>query len=384
VKLFPVCFQLGNEATSTVPERETTPAPILIDPEAAQQIMLKEALPLTSVMSSSQQFEGDILGIDTEIDPSNLKELAKNFVKDESKRWPGGVVAFQLSTFFRPLDRSNIRAAMDVIQAKTCVKFRPKTDETDYVYIAPGFGCSSFVGKQGNQQVSVLQVAGCMKPGIIQHDLMHSLGFYHEQSRTDRDTYVDINWENIAYDNKKQFQSYSDAEVTDFGEPYDFGSVMHYGMNDFAVNPDQYTIRPKAEFASFTIGQRDGISEIDVKKINLAYCTSANGACPSTAGWMGTNEKCYFFSFLAGQQPTTFVQARKFCRNQNSRIGSTTPTAEGLSFLLSTISSSSEALSSGGVWLNNCEVLSAQTSDINEDQDCDTPLHFVCEKVISH
>ena len=42
-----------------------------------------------------------------------------------------------------------------------------------------------------------LSTIGCMFNGIIMHELLHTLGFFHEQSRSDRDSYIVVNTDNI-------------------------------------------------------------------------------------------------------------------------------------------------------------------------------------------
>ena len=57
------------------------------------------------------------------------------------------------------------------------------------------------------------------------------------------------------------------------GEPYDYGSVMHYGFNFFSIDPRKPTMI-KLMPGGKQMGQRDGFSRLDLRKINKFYnCT---------------------------------------------------------------------------------------------------------------
>ncbi|CAG7825374.1 unnamed protein product, partial [Allacma fusca] len=124
------------------------------------------------------------------------------------------------------------------IETKTsgCVLFQywySDLDVRDYVYINwEKKGCSSFVGKIGGKQLLNLEAPHCFSNrNIIVHELLHVLGFHHEQSRWDRDEYVGINWWNIEDGRDYNFDKYY---TVDYGVPYDYNSIMHYKANAFA------------------------------------------------------------------------------------------------------------------------------------------------------
>lgn len=92
-------------------------------------------------------------------------------------------------------------------------------------------------------QVLNLNSPGCVHHGVVLHELMHAIGFYHQQSASDRDDFVQIKWENIANGREHNFNKYNSSIVTDFGIPYDYNSVMHYSGKAFSKNGD-VTIEP--------------------------------------------------------------------------------------------------------------------------------------------
>jgi hypothetical protein len=123
------------------------------------------------------------------------------------------------------------------------------------------------------------------------------LGFVHEQSRPDRDEFVLINWNNIEprkqmskgnkfhlifrLENHFNFNMYSGTDLDTLGTPYDYGSVMHYEWNAFAIDSRIATIIP-VKNASAAIGQRLGLSPIDIREIQRYYECSATTSTVTT------------------------------------------------------------------------------------------------------
>uniref|UniRef100_A0A803K2K6 Metalloendopeptidase n=1 Tax=Xenopus tropicalis TaxID=8364 RepID=A0A803K2K6_XENTR len=170
-------------------------------------------------------------------------------------------------------ERDIIRAAMDEVTVLTCIQFVTYNNESDYLRIRPYDGCWSYIGRVGGAQDVSLMKTGCLHHGVIQHELLHSLGFQHEQCRSDRDNYININWDNISHDKERNFLK---MNTQNLGSPYDYLSVMHYGKFAFATNSGKPTLEPKGN-PSAMIGQRVGLSSLDVEKINRLYQCSVCG-----------------------------------------------------------------------------------------------------------
>ncbi|XP_069083227.1 embryonic protein UVS.2-like isoform X1 [Pleurodeles waltl] len=178
------------------------------------------------------------------------------------------LVPYVLDSVYDSFQRSVFSSAMQEMETMTCINFEPRSSEKEYLHIISTEGCYTSIGRSGGVLTVGLDTNGCIFQGLIQHELMHSLGFYHEHSRTDRDTYIDIIWKYIDIGDRPNFAIQKNGNTLDL--PYDYNSVMHYGRTALSNTPGQATIIPKPD-PTVIIGQKYGLSSLDVAKINKLY-----------------------------------------------------------------------------------------------------------------
>nr|XP_005903416.1 PREDICTED: meprin A subunit beta [Bos mutus] len=210
-------------------------------------------------------FEGDII----------LDEIQeRNAIIGERYRWPH-TIPYVLDDSLEMNARGVILKAFERYRLKSCIDFKPWSGEPNYISVFKGNGCWSSVGKQltGIQELSIGE--GCDKIATVQHEFLHALGFWHEQSRSDRNDYVSIIWNRIISGKERNFDFYDDQVIDSMNVPYDYSSVMHYGKTAFGNGSEPTIITRVPDFMD-VIGQRMDFSDSDVLKLNQLYnCSSS-------------------------------------------------------------------------------------------------------------
>ena len=203
-------------------------------------------------------FEGDIVLESADV-VRNAADSMGIGISGEQYRWPQGIVHFVTEEALR--DR--VKAAIDHWEKRTPIRFVERTNELDYISFERQDGCWSRVGRQGGMQVISLG-GGCgLGPAI--HEIGHALGLWHEQSRSDRDQFIEVLLQNVAPNRRHNFDKHV-QDGDDLGS-YDFDSIMHYSATAFSTN-GQPTIRAKG---GQSFGQRNGLSAGDIAAVKLMY-----------------------------------------------------------------------------------------------------------------
>lgn len=171
-----------------------------ISPYQAQQIMWQ----LFAILFANIQIIISSAGIERDLFENQFifgdeRENGRNAMKSPANKWPNGIVPYHFDGDYIERDKAAVLHAMEVFREKTCIKFIRKRDHhSEYIEFKKSkSGCGTLVGYK-TDPINVFLSEKCLTlTGAIQHEIQHILGLWHEQSRPDRDEFVDILWDNI-------------------------------------------------------------------------------------------------------------------------------------------------------------------------------------------
>ncbi|XP_015743316.1 meprin A subunit alpha [Python bivittatus] len=223
----------------------------------------RQGIPEINAATGKKLFEGDM-----------ILPRDRNALRNTSYRWKLPI-PYRMGASIDLNTKGVILQAFEMFRLKSCIDFKPYEGEQTYLQFEKLDGCWSYVGDLQNGQVVSIG-SRCEYKDTVEHEVLHALGFYHEQSRTDRDDYVKIWWNEIIEGQAYNFDKYDDTFITDLNTPYDYESVMHYGPYSFNKNSSVPSITTKIPEFNNVIGQSQDMSKIDLERLNRMYhCASS-------------------------------------------------------------------------------------------------------------
>jgi astacin len=185
-------------------------------------------------------------------------------VSGQSARWTNSTIPYVIDGDIP--ERARIDGAIAHWNTRTPIRMVARTTEPNYLQFRRRTtgACSSSVGMIGGQQF--INVIDSCSLGSLIHEIGHTAGLFHTQSREDRDLYLRVREGSIEPDNLSQYrQTITNAD--DVGA-YPYDSIMHYGVTGFAL-PGTVAMETIPE--GIPLGQRAGLAASDLDTVVRVY-----------------------------------------------------------------------------------------------------------------
>jgi hypothetical protein len=221
-------------------------------------------LTLLFVLSFAFQINAQDYPIHSCIQPENKVEL-RGFSGYPNKvaEWKSQIIPYSFEAGLEEPLKNSFIEAINTIEGVTNLCFISNRLSAPGITVKKfGSGNYSFVDLNDNS----INMAS-EQPWVFIHEICHLLGMAHEQQRPDRDSFINILWNNIDPNFKYAFDIIptSNTLKTDV---YDYKSIMHYYPTAFSIN-GLPTIEPKNTLFQSLGGTQ--LSEHDTAFLNRLY-----------------------------------------------------------------------------------------------------------------
>jgi len=183
------------------------------------------------------------------------------------RKWTNSTIVYQIQGLSASV-RSELQKSFDEWTSKTNVRFKQRTNEANYVTISSsGSNSNSGVATLGmNGSRGFIRLGTRATAVVIIHEIGHTLGYIHEQNRSDRDNYIIVNFQNIQDNAVDQFFKSNSATLVT--SQFDISSTMMYGSYTFSKNG-----RPTiTDLNGNVLPQRQArVSALDIAGTNSIY-----------------------------------------------------------------------------------------------------------------
>jgi uncharacterized membrane protein len=156
----------------------------------------------------------------------------------KKKKWPSRWISYVIDPGFGPVAARIIEAAVRHVNTNTNVQLVTSPNLTEYLYFKKN-NDGTFSSKVGYRKLPEQLIykhninldETRLDIATVVHEICHSIGLHHEQTRGDRDDYVAIRFDHIVKGKEHNFKK---SGGIDFGQ-YDYSSIMHYHKKQFAI-----------------------------------------------------------------------------------------------------------------------------------------------------